>query len=64
MGREPNEVLACFEDAARDPIPWQEVKTATVQEVVHRQVNFSRLLPLPTHNEHDSGPYISEDSRH
>jgi len=59
MGREPNEVLACFEDAARNPVAWQEVKAAPVQEVVHGQVDLSRLLPLPTHNEHDNGPYIT-----
>jgi 2,5-furandicarboxylate decarboxylase 1 len=26
---------------------------------VHREVDLARLLPLPTHNEHDSGPYVT-----
>jgi 2,5-furandicarboxylate decarboxylase 1 len=59
MGREPGEVLECFQEAALNPIPWREVETAPVQEVVHRKVDLSALLPLPTHNEHDGGPYIS-----
>jgi 2,5-furandicarboxylate decarboxylase 1 len=59
MGREPSDMLQCFQDAALNPIPWQEVATAPVQEVVHRTVDLAALLPLPTHNEHDSGPYIS-----
>ena len=37
MGVEPREVLARFQDAALNPLPWQEVKTAPVQEVVHRE---------------------------
>ncbi len=59
MGREPHEVLACFQEAALDPLPWREVKSAPAQEVVHRQVDLGALLPLPTHNEHDRGPYIT-----
>jgi len=30
-----------------------------VQAVVHDRVDLAALLPLPTHNEHDSGPYIT-----
>ena len=59
MGVEPAEVLARFQDAALNPIPWQETKSAPAQEVVHRGVDLVRQLPLPTHNEHDGGPYIS-----
>jgi 2,5-furandicarboxylate decarboxylase 1 len=59
MGVEPAEVLARFQDAALNPIPWQETKSAPAQEVVHREVDLVRQLPLPTHNEHDGGPYIS-----
>ena len=59
MGVEPHEVLARFEDAALHPIPSQEVGAAPMQEVVHRNVDLAELLPLPTHNEHDSGPYIT-----
>jgi 2,5-furandicarboxylate decarboxylase 1 len=59
MAVEPADVLARFQDAALNPVPWQEVKSAPVQEVVHRDIDLARLLPLPTHNEHDGGPYIS-----
>lgn len=60
MGVEPADVLARFQDAALNPLPWQETKAAPVQEVVHRgKIDLATLLPLPTHNEHDSGPYIT-----
>ena len=59
MGVEPGEVLTRFQEAALNPLPWKETKAAPAQEVVHRQVDLVRQLPLPTHNEHDGGPYIS-----
>jgi 2,5-furandicarboxylate decarboxylase 1 len=60
MGVEPAEMLARFQDAASHPVPWQGVKSAPAQEVVHRApLDLAKLLPLPTHNEHDGGPYIA-----
>ena len=59
MAVEPGELLARFLDAALHPVPWRETASAPAQEVVYRQVDLERLLPLPTHNEHDSGPYIT-----
>jgi 2,5-furandicarboxylate decarboxylase 1 len=59
MAVEPGEVLARFQEAALNPIPWRETASAPAQEVVHRQVDLAHLLPLPTHNEHDSGPYLT-----
>jgi len=59
IGVEPAEMLTHFERAALAPLPWREVSGAPVQEVVHRDVDLGRLLPLPTHNEHDSGPYVT-----
>jgi len=59
MGVEPDEVLSRFQDAALNPIPWRELASAPAQEIVHRDVDLAKLLPLPTHNEHDSGPYIT-----
>ena len=53
------EVLARFQDAILNPLPWREVKSAPVQEVVHRDVELGKQLPLPTHNEHDNGAYIT-----
>src|SRR5258708_7889030 len=52
-------VLARFSDAAANPLPWREVGSAPAQEVVHDAVDLTRLLPIPTHNELDSGPYVS-----
>lgn len=59
MGVDLSEVLARFQDAALNPLPWKEVKSAPVQEIVHHEVNLGKQLPLPTHNEYDSGPYIT-----
>ena len=59
MGVEPAEMLARFQDAALNPIPWRETANAPAQEVVHRDVDLAKLLPVPTHNEHDGGAYIA-----
>lgn len=59
MGVESSEVLARFQDAASNPLPWKEVTNAPVQEVVHREVDLLKQLPIPTHNEHDNGAYIT-----
>jgi 2,5-furandicarboxylate decarboxylase 1 len=63
MGVEPGEVLTRFQDAALNPIPWRETASAPAQEIAHRgtleALDLARLLPLPTHNEHDSGPYVT-----
>ena len=59
MGVKSGEVLARFQDAALNPLPWREVKSAPVQEVVHREVDLAKQLPLPTHNEYDNGAYIT-----
>jgi 2,5-furandicarboxylate decarboxylase 1 len=59
MGVTNDRLLATFQDAALNPLPWREVATAPAQEVVHREVDLARLLPIPVHNELDSGPYIT-----
>src|SRR3954454_3528841 len=59
MGVEPADVLARFQDAALNPLPWREVTSVPAQEVVHRDVDLGKLLPLPTHNQHDNGAYIT-----
>jgi 2,5-furandicarboxylate decarboxylase 1 len=59
MGVEASEVLARFQDAALHPIPCHEVTSAPAQEVVHREVDLTALMPLPTHNEFDNGAYIT-----
>ena len=52
-------LLPAFQDAVRHPLPWVEVKTAPAQEVVHEQVDLLKQLPIPKHNELDSGSYIT-----
>lgn len=59
MGVPQGEILQRFSHAAANPVPWREVSQAPVQEVVHETVDLQKLLPVPTHNELDSGPYIS-----
>jgi 2,5-furandicarboxylate decarboxylase 1 len=59
MAVEPDQVLTRFQRAALNPIAWKETKSAPVQEVVHRKVDLAKLLPLPVHNEHDSGAYVT-----
>jgi 2,5-furandicarboxylate decarboxylase 1 len=54
-----DQLLSRFQHAVRHPLPWVEVTTAPVQEIVHREVDLLRQLPIPKHNEHDSGPYIT-----
>jgi 2,5-furandicarboxylate decarboxylase 1 len=60
MGTDGNGLLDRFRDAVLNPLPWNEVAGAPVQEVVHRDaVDLARALPIPTHNEHDNGAYIT-----
>jgi len=59
MGVGNDRLLATFQEATLNPLPWREVTSAPAQEVVHRDVDLARLLPIPVHNELDSGPYIT-----
>ena len=52
-------LLSCFQNAVRHPLPWVEVAAAPAQEVFHEKVDLLKQLPIPKHNEHDSGPYIT-----
>jgi 2,5-furandicarboxylate decarboxylase 1 len=53
------QLLSTFQNAVRHPLPWVEVSDGPAQEVVHEKVDLLRQLPIPKHNEHDSGPYIT-----
>lgn len=55
----PGEVLDRFRHAVDHPTPWEEVADAPAQQSVIRSPDLLRDLPIPLHNEHDSGPYIS-----
>lgn len=59
LGIAAGDLLERFQNAVRVPIPWVEVNDAAAQEVVHRDVDLLKQLPIPKHNEHDSGPYIT-----
>jgi 2,5-furandicarboxylate decarboxylase 1 len=61
MGVEQAGLLAAFRHAADNPLPWREVEpgSAPCQQVVHTDVDLHALLPIPTHSEHDNGPYIT-----
>ncbi|MFC4275680.1 UbiD family decarboxylase [Achromobacter aloeverae] len=61
MGVPESELLAAFRNAAAEPIPSKEVPQADApcQQVVHRDPDVRAILPIPTHSEHDNGPYIT-----
>jgi len=61
MGVPQSELLARFREAADHPLPWREVGAgeAACQQVVHSDIDLHSLLPIPTHSEHDNGPYIT-----
>jgi len=59
VGVSGNQLISAFEAACQEPVPWEETTGAACQEVVHTEVDLERILPIPTHNEHDSGSYIT-----
>lgn len=60
LGTREDRLIAQFQRACAEPLPWHERETGPAQDVVHRSdIDILRILPVPTLNEHDSGPYIS-----
>jgi len=61
MGVEQAGLLAAFRNAAENPLPWHEVDPAEApcRQVVNLDIDLHALLPIPTHSEHDNGPYIT-----
>ncbi|WP_116043661.1 UbiD family decarboxylase [Amycolatopsis palatopharyngis] len=59
MGVPTAEVARAFGAASEHPIDWVEVPDPACQQVVTRDVDLTTQLPIPTHNEHDSGAYIT-----
>ncbi len=59
LGVSEDDLIARYQDAVRNPLPWVEVDDGPVQAVVHTEVDINGQLPVPTHNELDSGPYIA-----
>ena len=59
LGVEEENLLTTFQRSVAAPLPWTETNAAPCQTVVHTSFDLQSLLPIPTHNEHDSGPYIT-----
>lgn len=60
LGVSQEALVGHMQAAATNPVPFREVPSGPAQEVVHdSDIDLLRLLPIPTHNEYDSGPYIS-----
>lgn len=62
MGVSEAGLLERFRDAAASPLRCETVAQAEApcQQVVHRgNIDVRALLPIPTHSEHDNGPYIT-----
>ncbi|GAC1327162.1 MAG: UbiD family decarboxylase [Beijerinckiaceae bacterium] len=60
LGTTPDRLVAHFQAAAAAPLPWHERTDAPAQTIVHRSdIDITKIMPVPTMNEYDSGPYIS-----
>ncbi|MEM5327876.1 UbiD family decarboxylase [Paraburkholderia sp. JHI2823] len=62
MGVDESALLARFSAAAAAPLASKLIQRedALCQQVVHTSgVDLHALLPIPTHSEHDNGPYIT-----
>ena len=59
LGVEEAELLKRYQESIESPIPCREVEAAPVQEEVSRDFDLARDLPIPVHNEHDNGAYVT-----
>ena len=62
MGVDEADMLDRFRSAVLNPLPWTEVspESAPVQQVVvEGDLDIAEELPIPVHNEHDAGAYIT-----
>lgn len=59
LGLEESELVPAFQEAIANPLATIDVDNAPCQEIVHEDPDLRTLLPIPTHNEHDSGAYIT-----
>jgi 2,5-furandicarboxylate decarboxylase 1 len=59
LGVAPADLLDQIMDASNNPMPSAEVTDAPVQTEISRDIDLLSQLPIPTHAEEDSGPYIS-----
>ncbi len=59
LGVDETALLARFQDAVNKPLPWVEESSGLCQQEVRRDPDLGAMLPIPTHNEHDAGAYIT-----
>ena len=60
FGVTEDRLIAHVQAASAAPLPVRTVSNAPAQTIVHRDnIDLNALLPIPTLNEYDSGPYIS-----
>ena len=59
LGLDGVSLLEVFQTAVAKPLPWVEIHDAPCQQVIRDDGDLLSLLPIPTHNEHDSGAYIT-----
>lgn len=61
MGVPGTELLKIFRQSVESPTPWVEInkEDAPCQEVILTEINLHQQLPIPTHSEHDNGPYLT-----
>ncbi|MBH68520.1 MAG: 3-octaprenyl-4-hydroxybenzoate carboxy-lyase [Rhodospirillaceae bacterium] len=60
IGVSDKNLLQQFQAAVLKPIPWTEIREAPSQEIQHlTNIDIGELLPIPVHNEHDNGAYIT-----
>jgi len=60
MGVDEADMLNRYRDAVINPLPWTEVTSAPAQQVVvEGDLDIREELPIPVHNEHDAGAYIT-----
>ncbi|MBT6274155.1 MAG: UbiD family decarboxylase [Chromatiales bacterium] len=63
MGLDDAGLLEAFQHAVANPLPWVECAEAPVQAHIslasEEGFDLGRLLPIPKHNKHDSGQYIT-----
>ena len=62
MGVPESNLLARFREAAEQPVAsklLQRGEAPCQQVVVTDSIDLHALLPIPTHSEHDNGPYIT-----
>jgi 2,5-furandicarboxylate decarboxylase 1 len=60
MGVSEADLTERFLAASEAPIPSRTIEDAPLREVmVTTDIDLNAALPIPTHNEHDSGPYVT-----